>query len=202
MPRLADATLAQSVERSDAARGGFVQQVRAATVEQPQVRGSLAIHLGRTLGQDDDVLGGAHAQAVEPLGVEASVDPGAVVRLGGIVVVAVFDDRDVVVDDRVATLEQRARHQNVLAEVRARERVAFPQFASNCGGDVLEVEQQPLLVRSQQRVGLGLGQARLDAPRDVARIVRAQHARHVMRVGARDVPAVRSADLLVVEVLR
>ena len=111
---------------------------------------------------------------------------------------AVLDGRLGVVDHRVARLEQRPRHQQVLAELRAREGMPLPQLAADGRGHVVEVVEQAPRVGVER--GVVARQAHLAALGGVARIAGAEHARQELGVVARQVAAVSRPDRRVGEI--
>ena len=154
------------------------------------------------LRQDARVRARRDADVAHVLGAEAPVDAPALPRLVRVVVVAVLDRRVRLVHHRPSVLEQRPRHQHVLAEPRARERVALPQLAAHRRGDVVEVaEHAPLVGREPSEL------VRLGPPHDpslggVPRVRRRPDLRQRLRVRPVDVAAVRRAHLGVVEARR
>ncbi len=112
----------------------------------------------------------------------------------------VFDHGDVVVDHLVARLEEGARHQDVLAEGRAREGVALPEVAAEGGRHVVEVVEEAALVGPHGLVHLRRRQGGLPATRRVAGVPRAEDLRQHLRVRTRDVATVGGPDRGVLEV--
>ena len=80
------------------------------------------------------------------------------------------------------------------------EGVALPQIPAIGRRDVVEVVEQPLLVRPHGGVDVGLGEPHLATAFDVARVGGAEDLREHLRVRPGDVPAGDRPDVRVVEV--